>query len=612
MMEKSPMSLKNYIATFFITIIIIVVVSNILYFVMWGLSIKKEVELRIKNDLKNYAYFITLLADKLKDRFAYKIEKADYSEIEKRFGNVSSGYYSDIKGNFVYIEKLPNNIFRVYYLDPDKFVKYILGKLNLYTIYDTKPRGKVYVELNIYGKVFYLGYSNISFSRSKQMIIFQIVQMVIILSIFAKFFSYKMRSVVLKPFNEFSNAVENLLKEGYHYIPSDKCYFREIEEIRLRLNEAFSKMSEEFENMKAKIQDMENMEKAMISAVEIAKDAMAIEDIKKFLKEIIKLSVKVMPNADAGSFYIVKDDGHSQFLTSYGYDEKYLKGLKLVSYKSKHAIIVKWKLTENLFHFSQEVKKLLSLAGSDRISSSLFVPVIVRENIVGELWIDSFKSDKFRKDEIELAEFFSALIAIFMMQSNVRKDIHSSIIRMIKKVISEIEIGKPYTEKGHTESVIKHSVGIAKFLGLDEDEIEVIRKSAAVHDVGKALIPTSIFFTKSVSPEIYEVIKDHPHYTKKILSLINISPDIVECAYHHHERFDGKGYPEGLSGENIPLCSRILAVADAFDDMTRKKIIGTSLSKEEGLRKLKQGSGTIWDPKVVEAALKYFTGAESV
>lgn len=612
-MKRNKLSLRSYIASFFIVVILVMIVSNLVYYVTWGGSIMKEVKERIKDNLRRYGYFITLLADKLKEEYSDQIRIVTFDKIKEEFGNVSGGYYYDFEGEPVYIEKLSNNMFKVYYLDPEVFLDYISDKLFPYVLCKEKPEGLLYVEVGIYGRNYYLAYpSKVKFSFSKKMMVFQIIQMVIILSIASRFLSQRIRMAVLKPFSEFLESVDRLIDEEYSYIPSSETYFNELEKIRLKLNDAFLKIAEKLENADTTLENAKKREFAMIKAVEFVKDEISSKSLEEFAKKILKVAVETLPNADAGSVYLVRGNGYSRFLTSWGYKEEYLKGLYLPTYKAKDSMIVRWKLTKTLIRLPQEVKKLISLSGADRTNISLFSPVIINGVLVGELWIDSFRSDSFTDDEVKLAKFFAALLGVYIAQSNYKENVQNKIIKAAGHIMAEVEIGKPYLEKGHTENVIRHSIGIAKFLGVDDECVDLVKKAASVHDVGKVLLPEGIFLSMNLSPDVYEILKDHVEYTKNILSFLGMSEDIVKCAYHHHERYDGKGYPEGLKGEEIPFCSRILAVADAFDDMTRKKLIGITLSKKEALRKLREGAGTIWDPKIVEAALKYFTGADDV
>jgi len=124
------------------------------------------------------------------------------------------------------------------------------------------------------------------------------------------------------------------------------------------------------------------------------------------------------------------------------------------------------------------------------------------------------------------------------------------------------------------------------------------------HDLGKMRIPYSILETRGVlTAEEYEVVKKHSHYGSSMLDKRSYSDKIIRAVLHHHERWDGNGYPGGLKGENIPLYSRILAVADSFDAMTADRPYRRHMSQDAALTEIAVNAGTQFDPNVVEMFL---------
>ena len=138
-------------------------------------------------------------------------------------------------------------------------------------------------------------------------------------------------------------------------------------------------------------------------------------------------------------------------------------------------------------------------------------------------------------------------------------------------------------------------------MNLDNEDIENIRKAALLHDLGKICVPDHILMKPDkLSDEEMDIIKKHPLDGAKILEAVEPIRDAKHIIRHHHEFFDGSGYPDGLRGEAIPLGARIIAVADAFGAMTTDRPYRNALSTAEAVKELKQFSGIQFDPHIVE------------
>ncbi len=156
-------------------------------------------------------------------------------------------------------------------------------------------------------------------------------------------------------------------------------------------------------------------------------------------------------------------------------------------------------------------------------------------------------------------------------------------------------------EAGHSKRVATYAEFIGKKLNLSEDELVDLKQAALLHDIGKIGIPDHIIKKPGrLTPDEYAVIKTHSVIGARILERSGVFSHLSRAVLHHHERWDGMGYPEGLSGENIPLFSRIIAVADAFDAMTSDRPYRRALSWREAKECLIEGAGSQWDPRIVD------------
>ena len=175
------------------------------------------------------------------------------------------------------------------------------------------------------------------------------------------------------------------------------------------------------------------------------------------------------------------------------------------------------------------------------------------------------------------------------------------IVRMLAKILEERD---PYT-LGHSERVSELSVKIAKEMGLRGKILEILKNAGLLHDIGKIGVRDSVLLKKGpLTEEEWEEIKAHPKMGADILRSSGFLEELIPLIEEHHERWDGKGYPKGLKGEEIDLGARILAVADAFDALTSDRAYRKRFPPDEAIRILKEGAGVQWDPKVVDALIR--------
>ena len=176
-------------------------------------------------------------------------------------------------------------------------------------------------------------------------------------------------------------------------------------------------------------------------------------------------------------------------------------------------------------------------------------------------------------------------------------------LETIRALAAAIDAKDPYT-KGHSERVTQTSVALARELNLSEREIENIEYAALLHDIGKIGIADNILGkNSSLTDEEFDKIKEHTIMGAKIIEPIDSLKNSYEAIYHHHERYDGKGYPDGIKEKDIPLSARIIAVADAYDAMGSDRPYRKKLSKDKIMKELTEQSGKQFDPEVVKALI---------
>jgi diguanylate cyclase (GGDEF)-like protein/PAS domain S-box-containing protein/putative nucleotidyltransferase with HDIG domain len=179
-----------------------------------------------------------------------------------------------------------------------------------------------------------------------------------------------------------------------------------------------------------------------------------------------------------------------------------------------------------------------------------------------------------------------------------------SILEAIYSLAKSIELRDRRT-KEHCDRMVEYAEKIAQRMGMNEQEVDNVRRAAMLHDIGKLGISDAILLKPGkLTPEEYEIVKKHPVIGADIISVAGFLKDIVPYILCHHEHFDGRGYPRGLKGEEIPLGARIIAVVDVYEALTSDRPYHKAISKDEAIKILKEGLNTQFDARVVKVFLE--------
>ncbi|WP_421384013.1 HD-GYP domain-containing protein [Bacillus salacetis] len=179
---------------------------------------------------------------------------------------------------------------------------------------------------------------------------------------------------------------------------------------------------------------------------------------------------------------------------------------------------------------------------------------------------------------------------------------------IVKGIIATLELKDPYT-KGHSERVAFYALSLAKKLDIySDEELEAFYYACLLHDIGKIHIPDRILMKPDkLTKEEFEVIKTHPAVGAEAVEKVEVLSDSLNVILSHHERWDGKGYPQGLKGVDIPIAARITAIADAFDAMTSTRSYREALSPETAYQRILEGQGTQFDPDLIHTFKTVFS-----
>lgn len=238
-------------------------------------------------------------------------------------------------------------------------------------------------------------------------------------------------------------------------------------------------------------------------------------------------------------------------------------------------------------------------AAEEGLSSVLTVPLKTATAVKGVIRVYAHVPRTFSRGEVELLTAFANQGAIAIENAELFEDIRQGYYETVRALARAIEAKDP-TTLGHSERVTDLVTSLARAMGRSEDDIELIRFATVLHDIGKIGVAETILEEgRELSSTDEMFIRMHPLIGKSILGPVEFLNPVLDIVLYHHEHWDGSGYPEGLSGTDIPEVARMVAVANAFDILVSPTDGSAALSEYEALREIMGGAGAKWDPKVV-------------
>lgn len=252
--------------------------------------------------------------------------------------------------------------------------------------------------------------------------------------------------------------------------------------------------------------------------------------------------------------------------------------------------------SESIEYYDANLNKYFMMHGT---------PILNEEGSAKAFVLSLIDITEIKDKETRLIESKDAFFNILKELDISYKELKGLYESLIYSFVNAIDAKSPWT-KGHSERVAHYAVSIAKELELKEQEIETLRIASLLHDIGK-ISTYDVILEKPIklTDEEFALIRMHPVRGEEILKPIKQFSDLLPIVRHHHERLDGRGYPDGLSNGQIPFLSKIIAIADSFDSMTSDRPYRPAKPREHAISELKRCSGTQFEPQVVEAFLKF-------
>jgi HD-GYP domain-containing protein (c-di-GMP phosphodiesterase class II) len=264
-----------------------------------------------------------------------------------------------------------------------------------------------------------------------------------------------------------------------------------------------------------------------------------------------------------------------------------------VAAKTGKVILVKDMQADERTAYPESVK-------NENFHTAIFVPALFNKQCLAVIGVIYRRVKEVADEELALIKAFSSQVAVAIQETAYSDDVHKNYFNTLKALVLAMEARDPYT-RGHSERVTKYALDIARKLALPESMLSIIQFAGTVHDVGKIGI-SDLILNKPGKLTAAEraIIELHPIKGAQMLEPLKFIRTGIPLVRHHHERYDGAGYPDRIQGEEIPLSARILACADSFDAMTSERPYRLKkMSIQEAVSELKANSGTQFDPKIV-------------
>lgn len=290
------------------------------------------------------------------------------------------------------------------------------------------------------------------------------------------------------------------------------------------------------------------------------------------------------------------DDGEGSFFERSATRAAPLPRDESIGHFKPDAVVSRLKQGGPIVEHDARAAELFAELPSRPVSSVAVVPMKMRERLIGWIGVVSLTSSRrFDEGQRKLLSILASRAAAAIENARLYEDLQATFKQTIKSLARTIDKMDRYTA-GHSERVAIYSVALARWLGLSEEQIEVVRHSALMHDIGKVGCVMNLNKPGKLTQEEYEIFKKHPVYGREILDPIKFLEPVIPGVYLHHERWDGRGYPIGLSGDDIPLIARIISIADTYDAMTSDRAYRRALPHEVTVNEITRCSGSQFDP----------------
>lgn len=327
-------------------------------------------------------------------------------------------------------------------------------------------------------------------------------------------------------------------------------------------------------------------------------------------REIFRLSTEAVARLAGASFcaiILVDERGAIELVEACPRDEERFERLAAAYAQLKPGeSAAGWAIVQGQPAYSEDIQKdpryerVRSLLGDPGFRATLAVPLITSDRVVGVIATAFAEPRTFRRSEIERLKRFAGQLSVAIEHVRQQEALRNMTFETVLALAESIESRDPYTG-GHCKRLVAYAELLAREAGLTGADLETVRFGAALHDSGKVGVPDAVLKKAGpLTPEEWAQMRLHPYIGGQLCKRVSFLRHIFPVVYHHHERYDGTGYPDGLRGEAIPLAARIVTIADAYDAMTSERPYRGPANHEYAISELRRCAGTQFDPELVE------------
>ena len=409
---------------------------------------------------------------------------------------------------------------------------------------------------------------------------------------------------------ELARAQEKLAHHGEMHSMNQRLegQLKEIENLNVSLEERI----EEIEEANYKIADLAgeledkntNLEKAVTRLSTLYKVGLAINSTMES-KPLFDLVIRTtMDSLEAQIGYIMLHDRQQDVLrvtTLIGHDSFAPETGVL---EMKPSSVSAWVINNGkprLITDINDTPEFDKMSAMGYLRKTLIcAPLKTKDEIIGTITVvNKIDNSVYNNEDLELLTTIAAQASIAIKNAQLYEEQQKTYMNTIHALVSAIEASDSYT-RGHSERVTRYCMALARKLDMPPERLKIIERAAVLHDIGKIGIDLSLLHKEGrLTPEDIRELQQHPAIGMKILAPIEFLSDVRLCIGQHHERFDGKGYPNNVTADQLLLESRMLAIADSFDAMTSDRPYRKALSLDVAIKELMENAGTQFDPDLV-------------
>lgn len=393
-------------------------------------------------------------------------------------------------------------------------------------------------------------------------------------------------TVIMTGFGTVETAIDAMKRGAYDYILKP---FK-VEEVVHTIRRGLEKQKLEAENLRLKeTLSLFKVSEAIASSLSLDQVMLTVMDTA--LHEMQADQVRVVLDDGEGGF----TERANEFNPSFKHHEK-------VPELDIQAIVAWSESRKPLIAQHRSCPPYFVNGGKDRLAprSLVVAPLKMRARVLGYLCAVSYSQGrKFDEGQRKLLTIVANRAAAAIENANLYQDLQATFRQTIRGLASAIDKMDRYTA-GHSARVAAYAQVLAIKLGLPEDDVEFVRQSALMHDIGKIGCVMNLNKPGKLSQGEYEIFQAHPNHGHDILSPITFLHPLIPGVYMHHERWDGHGYPQKLKGKDIPLMARIISVADTYDAMTSDRAYRRALPHQVAVNEIVRCAGSQFDPEVAD------------